>query len=139
MFSADREDNLFEEEGTPFGKGGGLFSGGGALFDDEGGAESRNDLEASVKSRSSRKSGGGDMFGDHGDEDDEDDWMTGSIKKSPAPKEKKTKRKKAPSGSSDALFDALDEEGGGEGLFNDEDTPVSPSPKEKKKKKVCHM
>lgn len=32
--SSPKENSLFESEGTPFGKKGGLFSGGGNLFDD---------------------------------------------------------------------------------------------------------
>ena len=77
MFAASRDDDLYEGEGTPFGKGGGLFSGSGALFGDkeeeeegegEGEKPSRKqDLEASVRSKST-SAGGGDLFGDEGED-----------------------------------------------------------------------
>ena len=76
MFAASHDDDLYEGEGTLFGKGGGLFSGGGALFNDkeegeeeEGGEENpsrKQDLEASIRSKSTA-AGGGDLFGDEGE------------------------------------------------------------------------
>ena len=77
MFAASRDDDLYEGEGTPFGKGGGLFSGSGALFDDREGEEGeggegekpsrKQDPEASIRSKSTT-SGGGDLFGDEGED-----------------------------------------------------------------------
>ena len=76
MFAASHDDDLYEGEGTPFGKGGGLFSGSGALFDDkeegeegeEGEEKSsrKQDLEGSIRSKSTA-AGGGDLFGDEGE------------------------------------------------------------------------
>ena len=76
MFAVSHDDDLYEGEGTPFGKGGGLFSGSGALFDDkeegeegEGGEEKssrKHDLEGSIRSKSTA-AGGGDLFGDEGE------------------------------------------------------------------------
>ena len=75
MFAASRDDDLYEGEGTPFGKGGGLFSGSGALFDEEGEGEGdgekpsrKQDLEASIKSKSTAAGEGGDLFGDEGED-----------------------------------------------------------------------
>ena len=74
MFAASHEDDLYEGEGTPFGKGGGLFSGSGALFGEEEEGEGgekpsrKNDLEASISSKSTAAGGGGrDLFGDEGE------------------------------------------------------------------------
>ena len=134
MFPASHDDDLFEKEGTPFGKGGGgLFSGSGHGFDDEEGEAPQDGLEASIRSRT-KSGGGGDIFGDD-DEDDDNDWMTGSTKKSPTSKKKQSKKKKKKTASDGSgLFDDL--EGGGESGSVFDDEPASPSPKEKKKKKV---
>jgi hypothetical protein len=73
MFASSHDDDLYEGEGTPFGKGGGLFSGSGALFDNEGEEgddekpSRKQDLEASIRSKSTA-AGGGDLFGDEGEE-----------------------------------------------------------------------
>ena len=84
IFGASYEVDLYEGEGTPFSKGGGLFSESGALFDDkeeeEGEGEREklsrnNDLEASVHSKSTAVGGGGgDLFGDEGEDSNGQKW-----------------------------------------------------------------
>ena len=61
--------------------------------------------------------------------EDDDDWIGRLVKKSPTSKQK-TKRKITPLETNRGLFDDI----GGEGIFEDDEVIVRPSPKKKNTK-----